>query len=519
MKLEKITLGETGSFSSLFLDYLAQKEELKAFYNQFPTPDVFGKLIEERNFNSDKRQVLADELTRQYEGLTLDQSVQNNIESLRSDNTFTITTGHQLNIFTGPLYFIYKILTVINACNDLKKQYPDQNFVPVYWMASEDHDFEEINNFSLFGKKYTWESDQSGAVGRFNPNGLSKVLEELPEAIELFEKAYKEQNTLADAARYYVNELFGKYGVVVVDADCKALKNQFKEVIKEEIEVHKSNELAESTSSRLADLGYKSQIFSREINLFYLQEGSRERIVRKGDQYEVLNTGEELTSDKLDTLVEESPDCFSPNVVLRPLYQEKILPNLAYVGGPAEIAYWLQLKDIFDHYNTTFPALMPRNFAMVINKATQKKIVKNGLDTAMLFQDSHDIKAAYVDKMAESSFTLDDEKSELNSFFDKLKSKASEIDGSLEGYIGSENAKMLKTLDNIEKRLKKSEERKHETALGQIDGIKEKLFPGGGLQERKDNFLNFYLNNPNFIEELKDQFDPFDFRFHVLIDE
>ncbi len=518
MHLQKLTLEETGSFSPLFLDYLAQKESLRTFYNQFPTAESFEQLISQRRFESEKRKILSKELTRQYSGLQIHSQVQDHIVALQEDNTFTITTGHQLNIFTGPLYFIYKILTVINTCDLLARKYPNYKFVPVYWMASEDHDFEEINNFSLFGKTYQWESDQSGAVGRFSPNGLSKILDELPERVEIFENAYKSSKNLADATRCFVNDLFGSYGLVVLDADSNALKSLFKSVLRDELLTCKSNELAEATSKKLEDLGYKSQIYSREINLFHLDDGIRERIVRSGTQYEVINTDIVLQQSEVESLVETQPECFSPNVVLRPLYQEIVLPNLAYIGGPAEIAYWLQLKDIFDHYQTPFPALMPRNFALVINKATYKKIEKNNLDIPLIFKDTHDIKAAYLDRAAESEFTLEEEKKELNQFFDRLKIKASAIDGSLEGYIGAENAKVLKTLDNIEKRLKKSEERKHETALGQIESIKEKLFPGGGLQERKENFLNFYLNNPNFIEELRLAFDPFDYQFNVLID-
>ncbi len=518
MKLEKINLGETGNFSPLFLDYLNQKDSLKAFYNQFPETRNFKKLIEERNFNQDKRNVLFNELTSQYQSLEVTPLVTKNLSLLKETNTFTVTTGHQLNIFTGPLYFIYKIVTTINTCEVLSKAYPRYDFVPVYWMASEDHDFDEISYFNLFNQKHQWQTDQTGPVGRFSTESIQTLIKELPEKVEIFEKAYSQSN-LADAVRQYVNEIFGSYGLIVVDADSRALKSLFTPVIKNEFANGASNLKATETTEVLEIAGYKSQIFSREINLFYLENGLRERFEKNGDKYQVLNTELSFSAEEIETLIESKPECFSPNVVLRPLYQEIILPNIAYIGGPAEIAYWLQLKGVFDASNVPFPALMPRNFGLVINKSTQKKIEKVGLSTAELFKDTHEIKTNFVDKAAETDFNLNQEKDHLDNFFGDLKNKASEIDGSLEGYIGAERAKAQKMLDNIEKRLKKSEEKKHETALSQIDSIKEKLFPNGSLQERTDNFLNFYLNNPNFIQEIKDSFDPFDFRFNILIDQ
>ena len=219
MKLEKVTLDETECFAPIFLDYINQKDALKPFYNTFPSVENFEKLIKDRQLSEDHRAILVHVLNRQYGALDKPEAVDFNIHSLGNDKTFTITTGHQLNIFTGPLYFIYKIVTVINACKSLKQQYPDCHFVPVYWMASEDHDLEEISHFNLFGKKYQWETDQKGPVGRMKPHSLNSVIDQLPESVPLFEQAYLDHDNLADAVRYYVNELFGDQGLVVVDAD------------------------------------------------------------------------------------------------------------------------------------------------------------------------------------------------------------------------------------------------------------------------------------------------------------
>lgn len=516
MKVETINLAQTSAFSSFFIDYLEDKKELRPFYGLRPEIEHFDQQIKKKNFSSDKRNVLVKSLRNQYGDLPISQKVNANIDLLQQENTFTVTTGHQLNIFTGPLYFIYKIATAVNACKQLKEHYPEHNFVPVYWMASEDHDFEEISYFNLFGKKYTWESDEKGAVGRFSPAGLLDVLETVPEKIEIFEKAYRENDTLSAAVRQYVNELFGNEGIVVIDGDDHDLKGQFESVLQDDLFNHRANDLVEEASAALSKLGYKTQIFPRAINLFYLGDQMRERIIKEESGYRVNNSEQQFTAESLQQLIKETPEKLSPNVVLRPLYQETILPNLAYIGGPAEVVYWLQLKGMFDHYETPFPILMPRNFALYVNKPAQKKITKFNLTSEDLFKDVKSLKQDFVSKNSDGEVQVDKEKAELKVLFDALVDKASSIDGSLSGFIGAEYNKALKGVENIEKRLKKSEEQKHETALNQLEALKQKLFPGNGLQERHDNFLNFYLNNPNFIEDLIDNLDPFDYSFFLL---
>ncbi|HNC31831.1 MAG TPA: bacillithiol biosynthesis BshC, partial [Cyclobacteriaceae bacterium] len=240
MQVQKIAFPETNSFTSFFLDYIGRNDQLKKFYGRFPEISNFRDQIKEKSasFPKQNRLVLVDVLQSQYKNLTISESVKSNIASLGYEKTFTVTTGHQLNIFTGPLYFLYKIVTVINACKQLKQAYPEYTFVPVYWMASEDHDFDEIKYFKLNGKKYTWESKQTGAVGRFNPKELEPLLKELPEGLSIFQQAYLKHKTLSEAVRFYVNELFGSEGIVVVDADSKELKSLFRDVIREDVFIH-----------------------------------------------------------------------------------------------------------------------------------------------------------------------------------------------------------------------------------------------------------------------------------------
>ncbi len=519
MRIEKSNLNDTNSFSAIFLDYIHQKETLTTFYGQFPSVENFEDQMKARNFPAANRIVLADVLEKQYADVEKSDAVIKNISSLKEEKTFTITTGHQLNIFSGPLYFIYKIVTVINTCKQLKKAYPDYNFVPIYWMASEDHDFEEINHFHLFGKKHTWETDQKGAVGRFVPAKIKEILAVLPEKIALFEKAYLAHKNLADATRYFVNELFGAEGLVTVEADDANLKSLFREVVKDDLLKNSAKNLVEESSKELVNQGYKAQVNPRGINFFYLDNQLRERIILEGNEYHVNNTALKFSEAALLELLEKSPEKFSPNVIMRPLYQEVILPNLAYVGGPGEIAYWLQLKAMFVHYKIPFPILMPRNFAMVINKATAKKINKLQIGIRDLFLPLQEMKTKFLHDNAENELNLTAELKEIGQIFETIKSKAGAVDKGMEGFVGAASSKVFKSIKNIEKRLKKSEEVKQEVAIKSLEGIKAKLFPGGSPQERHDNFLNFYLNSPNFINELLDTFEPFDFSYNILMDD
>src|SRR5690606_4293984 len=221
MQIQQIPFEATHAFTPFFLDYIHQKESLKPFYNRFPTVENFKDQLAEKSgsFPAQHRDVLVASLLKQYENIDTTDAVKANLEKLKHPNTFTVTTGHQLNIFTGPLYFIYKIVTVINTCKQLKQAYPQHDFVPVYWMASEDHDYDEIKSFRLYGKKYTWETNQQGAVGRFHTYDFKKLLTEIPGDITLFKEAYTKHKKLSDAVRYYVNTLFGSEGLLVVDGE------------------------------------------------------------------------------------------------------------------------------------------------------------------------------------------------------------------------------------------------------------------------------------------------------------
>jgi len=516
MKVTTINLADTKQFSSFFLDYLSQKPALQPFYNLFPTLDNFEQQIKNRKAGKVQREKLHKVISEQYAGLSPYPAEQ--IDLLLDEKTFTVTTGHQLNIFSGPLYVPYKLVTTINLAKALKEKYPEYNFVPVYWMATEDHDYEEINHFYLFGKKYTWETSQSGAVGKMHIKEMETVISELPEKLSLFEKAYLEQPNLADATRCWANSLFGEQGLLCLDADHPDLKAQFKAIIRQDIFDQLTFQTVTATSDKLTKADYEPQVNPRNINFFYLEDGVRERIVENNNRFEVLNTNLSFTKEELDNLIKTHPEKFSPNVLLRPVYQEIILPNLAYIGGPSELIYWLQLKDLFTRLEVEFPILLPRNFALVVSKANMKKLNKLNLTIDNLFLDENALKRKFVEQSIALPVETTEERKLIEQAFELLVKKALELDKTLEGFVGAEKQKTLNSLENIAKRLKKAEEKSQETGINQLLNLKSKLFPDGDLQERVDNFLNFYLNDPQFLELLLETFDPLDFRFQIFAD-
>ncbi|MDH5398787.1 MAG: bacillithiol biosynthesis cysteine-adding enzyme BshC [Cyclobacteriaceae bacterium] len=519
MEINKIDLKDTGQFSTMFLNYIQGKEEMKNLFGLFPALDNFGELISRRKFPARNRDTLCQVLQQQYQELEITPAVENNLTSLAHEKTFTIVTGHQLNIFTGPLYFIYKIITVINACRELKEKYPDYHFVPVYWMATEDHDFEEISHFRFDGKNYKWETEQQGPVGRFTTEGLEKILEELPAAIEPFKYAYTAHNSLADAVRYYVNSLFGEYGLVVVDADNKELKKLFSHVIEADIIDHTPFIRVSETNQQLGSMGYTCQVFAREINFFYMEDGLRSRIEKEGDNYRVVDTSLEFSEEEIRHMISESPEKFSPNVILRPLYQETILPNLAYVGGPAEVVYWMQLKKAFDHFETAFPTIMPRNFAMYMPPHISRKFNKSGLSYTDLFSGKNALLKKLTLAYSDKDIQLNGKKKEFEDAFARIQQQAEAIDATLGPMVAAEAKRTFNKLNVMEKKMLRAEKRNLSDRLDRAETLKDYLFPNGNLQERTDNFLNYYLGNPDFIPRLVQAFTPFDFRFHILKDE
>ncbi len=525
----------TGAFSGLLTDYIAASPALAPFYNRRPEIAAFQAQIEEKQaaYSPEARQRLVADLGAQYAELggEVPPAVAANLALLAKDTTFTITTGHQLNLFTGPLYFVYKIITALKLSQQLKAEYPHYDFVPVYWLATEDHDFAEINHFQLFGKTLSWdgpgEGRLGGPVGRLPLDGLAEeILNQLPpEVPAAFKDAYASSTTLSEATRKLATSLFGSYGLVCLDADRPALKQALKPLLKQEIQGQLSNQAVQATNSHLTAAGYKPQVYSRPLNLFFLtDDGKRERLEPDATgadctQVTVRGTSRCHSQAELLALAETEPERFSPNVVLRPVYQEILLPNLAYIGGGAEVAYWFQLKGVFEQLGVPYPIVLPRNSALYLSRANAAKLRKLGLGTLDIFKPLGELKKQVGAQLGQEEVSLAGQQAALAAAYQQVQDLAQRLDPTLVKAVAAEAQKAAGALAGLEKRLAKASEAKHETAYSQLTALKDKLFPEGGLQERTDNVLSVLLNNPGFIDQLLRCFAPLALVFAVVEEE
>lgn len=517
---------DTGLFTDQQLNLACQQEQLLPFINRVFSKANFEQQIasKKQQFSDDKRAVLVASLTENYAKITTTDKVKANIEALKESTTLTVTTGHQLSLFTGPIYFIYKILHVIRLAEELSLEYPENKFVPVFWMASEDHDFEEIQSIQLFNQTITWDSNQKGPVGRFELTDFVAVKNTVKaffsshtdNEIDILMDAYTGEN-LAEATFSFVNALFQKYGLVIVDGDQRALKTEFVATMQKELEHQFSYHAVQKTNEVLQKESYKLQVNAREINLFYLQEQSRERIVKLEDGFFIEGKGN-VTKENLLAELMANPERFSPNVILRPLYQETILPNLCYVGGVGEMSYWLQLKGVFDAVHEVYPLIQVRSSLLFIDAITAKKMDKVSITLEQLFEDVAIVKKAYLKEFASEEVDFSSIEQQLNLLKTNIVDKVVAADFNLEKYAIAETLKLEKQVASIQEKVVKSVKQRHETALKTIEQVNEKLFPSNGMQERSLNLFQLCATG-NVSEIVKDFYkaiDPFEPDFVVL---
>lgn len=509
------------------LTYIESPEKLADFYAYTPDFEGISHAIRDRQSFPVDRSLLVDVLERQY-SLIQPETVQiQNIRALARAETFTVVTAHQPCLFTGPAYYFYKIFSAITLCHRLAEQHPGHQFVPVFISGSEDHDVEEINHLSIFGNQLVWETTQRGPVGRFSVEGLEDIIRKFSELLGNRTHAGEIrdllQQSLYSAAEYndfvfqMLNRIFGRYGLIVFNMDDPELKKRFIPVMERELLERPSEKLVWETQEALLQFQFKPQAYPRDINLFYMQPQSRERIYFEKGMYHINNTTLSFTEAEIIRMLHTQPENFSPNVVLRPLYQEYILPNIAYIGGGGENAYWLERKRQFAFFNVFFPVIIRRNSAMIIAGGQLKQMQKLGLEWSDFLLEENKIITRYLEKSSDTDFHLNQEIADFQKIFSTIAGKARNIDPTLEQYVLGEGAKTLKSIEHIEARLKKTLKQKEEIALQQIHSLKEKLFPHNNLQERSENFFQYIaMYGFDWMDELLPYFDPMKREFSVF---
>ncbi|MCB9316536.1 MAG: bacillithiol biosynthesis cysteine-adding enzyme BshC [Lewinellaceae bacterium] len=510
------------------LAYATLDPTLKPFYRYAPVLENFEKVIADRASYPVDRATLVRVLKGQYTALPDNEHCLAQINALLDENTFTVTTAHQPTLLFGPLYFVYKAISTIRLAAAVQKA-TGKKIIPVFVLGSEDHDLDELNHIHLFNKALRWEPGLSGPVGFMPASTVAPVLEALKELLgnnendqilwQKIEQSYSQAESFAEATQALLHAFLGRFGLIVFTMSHADLKRRFIPVMSDELLEQTSNTLVNETIDQLNTLGFKAQASPREINLFYLQPGQRERIVFENDIFRVLNTDLKFTREEILNELEAHPERFSPNVVLRPLFQELILPNLAYVGGGGELAYWLERKSQFAHFKIPYPILVRRNSVLWFDKDSIKRSLKFGFPPNRYFEDTDALIRSYVEAQADADVNLLGEIESLRQIYDNLARKAQAIDPTLEKAVRADEVKTTGHLQQWESRLVRAEKQKHEVALNQLRNLKEKLFPGAGLQERSDNFIPYYLKyGPQFFDQLIEHLDPLEPGFVLLED-
>jgi bacillithiol biosynthesis cysteine-adding enzyme BshC len=504
----------TGLFSNLVNDYMEAKGTAQSFVEYNATIEGYKQAIDQRAFFPTNRKVLVEVLQNQYAQLekeVTDSNALNNKESFKlvndkvhlllKENTFTVTTAHQPNIFTGPLYFIYKIIHAIQLAAELKKQFPQHNFVPVYYMGSEDADLEEVGSYTLAGEAYQWNTQQKGAIGRMKVDDeLIKLLQNLEgywsvkplgkEAMEVLKQAYKKGKTISEATLALVHAYFGKYGLVVIQPDNAQLKSLFMDVMEKELRTGFSQKAIQATKDKLAST-YHVQSDGRDLNLFYLKENTRNRIEKQGASYTVVDTDIRFTEEEIIKELHANPDRFSPNVILRGVYQETILPGVAFIGGGGELAYWMELKNVFNEAKVHYPILQLRNSFMFMNEKQMTQWNSLGFALEDVFKPLLDLELNYVKNQTKENLALTQHIASLNNLYTSIQQDVIKIDVSLGDHTKNLSVQAQKKLALLEKKMVRAEKRKQKTSIDRIQAIKGSLFPKNSLQERVENFAEW----------------------------
>ena len=525
---EQVAYPLTGYFSNLVSDYLEANQKLDPFYTHPPNINgIKAAMVARDSFNTPRKE-LVDTLNKQYEGVKVSELVNANIQSLNNGKTYTVTTAHQPNIFTGPLYFIYKIAHTIALSRSLEKQIPGAHFVPVYYMGSEDADIDELGFVTIGGQKLVWQTKQTGAVGRMLVDAELLALIKLIEGqigvsvqgaawVNLLKNTFTIGKTIADATFEIVNHLFGEYGLVVLLPDSDKLKSLFTSVIEKELTTGFSNKAVQQTIQQLS-ANYKVQAAGREINLFYLQGNKRERIVQTSIGFEVPALGLQFSKEQILLDLKNNPSCYSPNVILRGVFQETILPNIAFIGGGGELAYWLELKQVFADAAVPYPVLLLRNSFLLVPAKHAQQLKKMQINTINLFKGRPQVIIdSFVKANTSHHLQINAQMAAIEAQYTLIKEQAASIDTSLVDHIEALAHKQAQKLVQVQKKMLRAEKRKFEVEQQQITKIIEDLFPGGSLQERVENIADWYkMYGTHFVSAIVENSDDFSKGFTLL---
>jgi bacillithiol synthase len=528
-----IKFSDLPGHQNLFLDYLYEFENVKEFYkNNFRDKEEYLKKFKQisesrKDFNEELPAIIEG----QYDGFVSSEKTKKNISYLKDKKTLAIVTGQQLGILGGPLYTFYKIITAIKLSVYLAERYNEFNFVPVFWLEGDDHDFDEISHVNLINenndivkinyRETTEDDENSGSVGNLKIDNLinaffdslSSELRETEFKDELLAKLksfYSEGKTFKQSFKELIFWLFDERGLVIFDPQDKKVKKLLRPIFKKEIDDFRQHtEKLVHVSAKLEEV-YHAQVKINPINLFFNNQDGRYAIEPADNEFRLKRKRKKFSYDEIIELIENEPELFSANVLLRPICQDFIFPTAFYVAGPSEITYFAQVLPLYKFYNLEAPIIYPRSSITILEKNIKSLVEKFDLNLHDIFIDNENLKEKVLKSILKTS--LDDAfkntSNDIDVAIDQLKERLFEIDKTLTDAASKYREKILKYIDELKGKANEAQKRKYETTLRQIDKISTSVYPNNSLQERELNFTYFankYGNN--FLKQIYEELE------------
>lgn len=466
-----------------------------------------------------ERSRLAALLQRQYEGIPLNPKLASNLHGLMHGDALCVVTAHQPLLFGGKGYFLYKALTAIRLAQWATGT-GGRLVVPVFVLGSEDHDFEEVRYAQCFNERLTWESATGGAIGRMSQGNIPDLMDRLGELLQglpdqeavmrLVRASHLPGESMGRAMFRFLHELLGSYGLVVCDPDDRVAKGCMIPVFEREVRERLARTRVDPVLEKMQRAGIAPQASGRDINLFYLGEGFRMRIEAATEgRFHTPDAPYSWTEEGLIREIHEAPERFSPNVLLRPVYQQTLLPAIIFTGGGGELAYWMELGELFQAIALPYPLLARRDSVWLLDETTQHRLEKLGLDMQDMMQDQEQVIRRYVRENDQTRVDLSAEREALRELLAPLRPLCERIEPTLIRSLEAAETTMQKQLEMMETKMVRGLKHRHEQEVQQIRNLYQKLFPGGVIQERYDNFLPWLARyGPGWLDELLEAIDP-----------
>jgi bacillithiol biosynthesis cysteine-adding enzyme BshC len=537
-----INFSDIPGHHNLFLDYLYEFENVKKYFSyDFRDRENYLKVF--KNISDSRHDIgrqVSSILSDQYSLFKISDKTKNNIEQLANKNTLAVVTGQQLGILGGPLYTLHKIITAIKLSQQLSERYDDYNFVPIFWLEGDDHDFNEVrstkfideaNNLVTIGYgEEIGEEDAKQSVGliKFNES-ISELIRQLDSLlrdtefkkplVDELKSYYSAGKSFKNSFKELIHSVFDEYGLVILDPQDKRLKELLKPVFKKEIsEFRNYTDKLVHASAELEEV-YHAQVKVKPVNLFLNVDDARYSIEPVENQFRLKRKRKTFEREELLEIVETEPERFSPNVLLRPICQDYLLPTAFYIAGPSEISYFAQVKSLYSFFNVSPPIIYPRSSATYLEKSISKTLDKYSISIGDLFIDVENVKRRVIDSITETSLedVFSDVTNEIELAFDRLKEKLFELDKQTADGSKKYRDKIIGALDELKGKAEKTQQKKYEVTLRQIDRAAINLYPNSNLQERELNFVNFANKyGMNFVKFIFDKLEINKFEHQVI---